>query len=245
MTETPFPTRLHDLAKVSVGFGVMCCLLVTIDELATSRRRSSMQVVWPVCALFGSAALVAFYLRRGRPATDPKVRRPDGRLVVATLNAGHCGAACTLSDIAVGGIAYVLWDGRGSAGSSVFTGQTVLPEFLLAFAVSLTLHSAPRVPSRHSLRTGVLQAVCANALTIAACQAAMYLAMLALKDLWLMPAFDSMGNSGQPEYWFVMQIAMIVGYAATIPVNVLLLRRESVSDLETADASAENLASRP
>ena len=97
-------------------------------------------------------------------------------------------------------------------------------EFFLAFALSSLLHSTSDISSRHSARPGLWQALFVNALTIAVCQAGMYLAMAAVVDLWLMPRYGGMEGAAQPEHWFVMQVAMAFGYAVTLPVNFVLMR---------------------
>ena len=218
-----FPLWLHGLAVVSVGLGLLCCLLVALDEALSRRTRSSMSVVWPVCCLFGTVAWAEFYRRRGRaPVVRPLGGHRD-RIVAAALSAGHCCAACTLGDLVLT-LAWAAWPMLGPRGSMAPTATSAILEFLLAVAISGVLHAQSGVSSRHAIQSGIALAILANAVTIIVCQAGMYVAMVIIGDIWLMPVFGGMGRLTQPEYWFFMQFAMAVGFVASLPANLLLMR---------------------
>lgn len=75
---------------------------------------------------------------------------------------------------------------------------------------------------RHlGLARGVVAALKADTLSLAAWQAGMY--------AWMAIArFGIVGHpmaKSSPVFWVMMQIAMLVGFLASYPVNVVLLRR--------------------
>jgi hypothetical protein len=78
---------------------------------------------------------------------------------------------------------------------------------------------------RHlGLKDGFVAALRADTLSLAAWQAGMYgmmaLGQFAVAKPWLGVPF----TPGQPEFWFLMQIAMLAGFAVSYPVNWWLLK---------------------
>ena len=62
------PAWLHALSIASLGLAAACALLIVVDLLRRPQPMAVMDVVWPVSALFGSLAWLAFYWRHGRAA---------------------------------------------------------------------------------------------------------------------------------------------------------------------------------
>ena len=60
------PTWLVVLAWVSLSLGVLCSVFVIVDVTRHPQPMKVMNVVWPVCALFGSVIWTAAYLWWGR-----------------------------------------------------------------------------------------------------------------------------------------------------------------------------------
>ena len=57
-----FPFPLHAAAIASLALALVCALTIVLDELRRPQRMWIMNVVWPLCALFGSLIwLWAYY----------------------------------------------------------------------------------------------------------------------------------------------------------------------------------------
>lgn len=95
-----FPAWLHGLAIAMLALGCLCALVLLIQVIRRPQKMAAINVVWPVCALFGSVLVVVAHARLAEPS-GPTGKR--GRTPVATViakGALHCGSGCTLGDLA-------------------------------------------------------------------------------------------------------------------------------------------------
>jgi hypothetical protein len=74
------------------------------------------------------------------------------------------------------------------------------------------------------LGKGILAAVKADAASITAWQIGMYGGVALGQFLWFTPAYGGQAAADTPEFWFLMQLAMLCGFATSFPVNWLLVR---------------------
>lgn len=143
--------------------------------------------------------------------------RPGWQSVV--LSTLHCGAGCTLADLAGEWFLYFV---PVAIGGSMLAGSWVL-DYLLALVFGIGFQYAairgmePRTPRGQIVR----RAAKADILSLTAWQAGMYgwmaVSIFALNDGTMMPR-TSFG------FWFMMQIAMACGFLLSLPVNVWLIR---------------------
>ena len=233
MTLSPegFPLWLTLLASVSLLLGIGCAVYVTADVLRRPQKMGVMNVVWPATMLFGSVAWLAFYRRTGRaPPKGQKDNSPEhGMPVAVAVGASHCGAGCAIGDlvgeftlIAIPGLTSVL--GLGSLyQDEIFAGW--IADFVLAFSIGIVFQYFAIAPMRGlTLRQGLLAAIKADTLSISSWQVGMY-GFMALAQFLILPVlFGGRAAVLSPEFWFVMQIAMITGFATAYPVNWALIR---------------------
>ena len=187
-----------------------------------------MNLVWPLCALFGSVIWLGFYLRYGRMAG----RAQPGRIpfvVTVAKAASHCGSGCALGDICAEallafapGLAVLF--GFGSVFPHRIFANWVL-DFLFAYAFGVFFQYYTIAPMRHlGVWPGIWAAIKADSLSLIAWQVGMY-AFMAVAHFWIFQqGFHVRLGAGMPEFWFMMQIAMICGFATSFPVNLILLR---------------------
>ena len=64
-----FPEWFHVLSICALLLGAACSLLLSVQVIRHPQHMTVMNVVWPVCALFGTFAVVWAYFRYGRLAT--------------------------------------------------------------------------------------------------------------------------------------------------------------------------------
>lgn len=239
----PFPIWLRDLAWAYLSLSFLCFVAIVVVEIWRPQKMMVMNLVWPITALYFGPVALEWYLRTGRKGTKvyhakmmEKVRRElaverlegrreepaKGREGGATreqvaVGVSHCGAGCTLGDIA--GEWWVFAAGLTFAGGVLQTRLVV--DFLLAWGFGIAFQYFSIVPMRGlPVGKGIVQAIQVDTLSIVAFQVGMS-AWMALTYFVLFPKPHLEPNDA--VFWFMMQVAMMVGYCTSYPVNVFLL----------------------
>lgn len=204
-----------------------------------------MNLVWPITALYFGPLALEVYLRSGRKGSKAhharmmeEVKRElkqerwvRGQVEPPAAGAGeapasreqaavgvsHCGAGCTLGDIAAEWWVFLM--GLTFAGG-VFPTRILL-DFLLAWTLGIAFQYFSIGPTR-GLPVGatLVQAIKVDTLSIVAFQTGMS-AWMALTYYVLFPSPHLEPNSA--VFWLMMQVAMMVGYVAAYPVNAYVL----------------------
>jgi hypothetical protein len=98
-------------------------------------------------------------------------------------------------------------------------------DFVLAFALGIAFQYFAIVPMRKlPPGKGIVAALKADALSLAAWQVGMYGFMAVAQFAWFRHAFGTRAEVDTPEFWFAMQLAMLAGFATAYPVNWWLIR---------------------
>lgn len=166
-----------------------------------------MNIVWPVTALYFSVFAVWAYFTFGQSNSHSR----PAQVAVGT---SHCGAGCTLADVmtefAVAASGLMLF------GSRLFT--SFAADFVAAWAFGIVLQYFAIKPMKPRMTRGeaIVAAIKADTLSIVAFQVGMYAIMAVSHHFLRFNAFD-------PRYWFVMQGAMIAGFATAYPMNAWLI----------------------
>jgi hypothetical protein len=224
-----FPLWLHHLALAMLVLGLACAIAVGIGVVRRPERMAVMNVVWPVCALFGSVLVVLAYRRLATPRDRAEHHKPPFPAVVAK-GALHCGSGCALGDLAAEWLAFAApviatWFGW----HWLFAEKTFAVwglDFVFAFLLGIVFQYFAIAPMRGlSLGEGVVAALKADTLSLAAWQVGMYGGMALLQFGWYRHAYGHVAAVDTPEFWFAMQLAMLAGFATAYPVNWWLIRR--------------------
>lgn len=216
------PDWLQALAGVYVPLSIATALVVLGDIYLLGRRQhmTIMEAVWPLTMLYWGPVGLLFYFWFGRGM--PQHHREHGDhmerpMWQATFNgATHCGAGCALGDF-IGdwvafGIGFTLI-GSELAGKYLFA-------FVFAYLFGIVFQYFSVAPMRGlGLRNGVLTAIKIDTLSLLAYEVGMF-AWMGFRA-WLYP--DLKPNSW--TYWLMMQVAMVLGFATTYPVNWWLISR--------------------
>ncbi len=183
-----------------------------------------MNIVWPVCALFGSLAVVWLYWRhRGHGKDHPHW----ASVAKGTL---HCGSGCTLGDVlaevlvlAMPGMA-VAFGWHWLFADRLFA--TWALDTLLAFGFGIAFQYFAIVPMR--LLTpgeGLKAAIRADTASLLAWQVGMF-GVMAFFQFALYPhLLQQRPGANSVEFWFAMQWAMVAGFVTSYPVNAFLIDR--------------------
>jgi hypothetical protein len=234
------PYWFHWLSIASLALALGCALGIAADEVRRPQHMAIMNVVWPLTALFGSVLAIWAYRQYGLLSTLQAMKAAEHRKDVPAhkrksfatsvlLATTHCGSGCTLGDLVAEFLALAfpsvaLWFGWHTLFAEKMFAVWIL-DFILAFALGIVFQYFTIAPMRGlGLRDGLIAALKADTLSLAAWQIGMY-AVMALTQFWLFRrVFGVAIDAATPEFWFAMQIAMIAGFVTSYPVNWWLLR---------------------
>jgi hypothetical protein len=224
------------VAWISLCIAFGCAALIIVDEIRNPQKMWIMNIVWPVTALYFSVFALWAYFRIGRKLARDAMKsmskqsmgvsqslqdqhnRPSPTAKQSALAASHCGAGCVLADIVTEFTIFAV--GATLLGSELYA--SYLWDFVVAWCVGIVFQYFTIQPMRHlSVGEGIWAAMKADTLSICAFQIGMYgwMALVFFK-LFSHPHL----HPNQPAYWLMMQIAMICGFATSLPVNRLLIK---------------------
>jgi Domain of unknown function (DUF4396) len=235
------PDWLHALSIVSLVLGFACAVIIIVDEFQHPQRMWIMNVVWPVTALFGVAITLWGYFTYGRLAMHDAVDTAQANggsppsetetpfPVMVGKGAAHCGSGCTLGDICAEWLAFAF-----PVLAVAFGYQTIFSEkifavwvldYIFAYAFGIVFQYFTIAPMRSlTFWPGIWAAIKADTLSLTAWQVGMY-GFMAFANLWLFRQVIGVRlEVNTVEFWFMMQIAMLCGFATAYPVNWWLLR---------------------
>ncbi|MGY4466907.1 hypothetical protein ACVWWK_002589 [Bradyrhizobium sp. LB9.1b] len=230
------PIWLHNLALACLAVGIVCAIIIAIDLTRHPQRMRIMNVVWPVNALFGTVLTLWLYYRFGRLAARHATERnkhSDGKKqtpfsVMVAKGAMHCGAGCTLGDMIAESLVLAfpviaIWAGWKSLFSEKMFAIWVV-DYLFAFVLGVAFQYFTIKPMRNlSPNAGVVQAVKADTLSLTAWQIGMYGFMAIAQFAIFRNVLGVRLEPSMPEFWFMMQIAMVAGFFTSYPVNWWLI----------------------
>ena len=211
------------LREVSVWFllaSFVSFLIIAVDVLLHRQKMAVMNFVWPITGLyFGPFALVTYFaFGRQKEMThngQHSQERPFWQKVWVGVT--HCGAGCTLGDFGAEWIAFLT--GFTLADSRLF-GSFAL-DFALAYLLGIVFQYFSIAPMRHlSGWPGIKAAMKADTISLIAFEIGMFVFMG-----WMHNHFQPRLEPNDPRYWFLMQIAMVIGFFTSFPANWWLIRK--------------------
>jgi hypothetical protein len=235
-------------AMLALAFASALVIVVDELVLGYRQQMRIMNLVHPISALYWGPVWVWAYFTRGRKssgkwaqeraleivesATDPAAAREKGEELeergtstdprnLRSWHVGdavsHCGAGCTLGDIAGEWLILTL----GIAWFGTWSGHALPEELLLDFLFAWTLGivfqylTIAPMTGEKGLK-GIWGAIRVDTASIVAFQAGLF-GWMAIYMLVIWPHHGIRIDS--PDYWFQMQIGMILGYFTAWPVN--------------------------
>lgn len=222
---------LRIISRISLSVALSCALAILLHELRHPQKMRIMNIVWPVTALYFSLGAVWAYFRFGHsqprrdaspqendPPDPPEVPRGGLKWSQIALATSHCGAGCTLADIVTENAVFVY--GLTLFGVPIFA--SYLWDLAAAWLLGIVFQYFTIKPLRNlTFSEGVVAAIKADTLSIIAFQVGMY-GWMALAYFVFFPEFHL--RPDQSAFWFMMQIAMIAGFATSYPMNRWLIK---------------------
>jgi hypothetical protein len=230
-----YPEWLHAVAWFYVALCSLIALWIVFDFLRGNRQKMwVMHLVWPITAMYFGPVAAWFYLRTRAisQATLPKpdeetkqrMKKMEPTREQVSVAVFHCGAGCTIGDILGEAGLFVIGGSVATfVGGSEFATK-LLVDFVLAYILGVFFQYFTIVPMRGlSPGKGILAAMRADTISIAAFEIGMF-AWMALTRFVFFPE-PARIYPNMAVYWFMMQIAMIIGWATSYPANVWLIRK--------------------
>jgi hypothetical protein len=258
MIMRPYPEWLHLLAWFSLLICIASAVWIMVDEFRSPQKMWIMNVVWPITGLYMGPLAIWLYWRT-RPAMSAAANHgnrghdagkagkkavqqesadeKDPSRLQTTVATFHCGAGCTLGDL--------LGETLVPAAALFFAGEfgsKLLIDFFLAYLFGIVFQYFTVAPMRNlGFWDGLKAALRADTISIALFQVGMFGWMILVRYV-LFPAPHL--QSADPVFWFMMQIAMVIGFFMSYPANRWLIRKgwkEKMPHEEAAMASETGL----
>ena len=218
------PVWLTTLSWIAIASGVASAAWIAFDVTRHPQKMWIMSVVWPLTGLYGSLLAVWFYRRYGRPG--------GGEVpfaITVAKGATHCGAGCSLGDMMAEALVLAAPGLLAAFGYPALFSDPIFArwglDYVIAFAIGVAFQYFTIVPMRDlGPLEGVAVAAKVDAASLTAWQVGMY-GFMAVAHFWIFG--HVLGVRLEPasvEFWFMMQIAMLAGFATAYPVNWLLIR---------------------
>ena len=236
------PAWLPLLAWISLLIGFACALGITVHTLRRPQSMWIMSVVWPITGLYLGPFAVRLYLKSLPVSTrdshihhvPERLRNAPPTILQNLIAVFHCGAGCTLGDI----LAESLVPAIGLAFAGEF-GTKLICDFCLAWLIGIAFQYVTIAPMRGlSFGPSLVAAARADTVSIALFEVGMF-AWMAFTHYVLFAAHTI--GLGSPVFWFMMQIAMIIGTFTALPANAWLIRKgwkEKMPPLDPAQLGA-------
>ncbi len=219
-----------EIVAVIAVFSLVMALLSTLILMSYlytyPQPMKVMNLVWPLTALWGSLAALWAFFTFGR--VRGMIQHPDKHKMQmperpfwqnVALSTFHCGAGCTVADLVGEGFGPWLFKPFGLAGIGWMWGL----DYVLALAFGAAFQYAAIRPGLPSLSPSnvFMRALKIDFLSLTSWQIGMY-ACSYLIFFILLPRPVAHGSW---TFWFVMQLAMAVGFFFSYPVNWWLIKR--------------------
>ena len=213
------------LNQIAIGWiviGILSAIIILIDVIRHPQAMKIMDAVWPINALWGGPLILWAYFTLGKhrkmkmemPMTEHKYGEFWQGIVVDAL---HCGAGCSLSDLVGSWIFYYLL-------SFSILNQKLFGEWLFDYVLALIIgvlfqYAAIAPMMGGSVGHKLFQAFKIDFWSLTAWQVGMY-GWSAIVNFGLHLHFTPV----MPAFWLMMAIGMACGFVTAYPMNWLLVK---------------------
>ncbi|MCM3005056.1 DUF4396 domain-containing protein [Priestia koreensis] len=234
---------LTTIAFISIFIGVMQAVIITGSIIKHPQEMAIMNVVWPITGLyFPVIGLWMYYVIGIKDQRDTSHQsdahghhqsddhrgsdidhsehhhmqhsdKPQWQSVLVSTT--HCSAGCSVGDLL--GVPIVVLLGWTIAGSTLFSEYVV--EFILAYLLGIGFQYYGMGMNKSG--KSITQAIKADTWSLLAFEVGMF-GWMALTHYVF---FNHPPEATTPLFWFMMQMAMMIGFATSYPANWVLVKR--------------------
>lgn len=216
---------LNSIALVSILIAFLSSIIILIDILSGRKQPMTiMNYVWTITGLYAGPLALLAYFKLGRAPKKSNhhqmqmqhSQKPFWQSVV--LGALHCGSGCTVGDLLSESFLLLV---PVTIFGSALAGRWAI-DYVFAFVIGIIFQYYAIKPMKKLSSGGALKAALkADALSLTSWQIGMY--------GWMaISIFLIFHHSLEPDnllFWFMMQIAMLLGFCTAYPVNWLLIKK--------------------
>ena len=200
-----------------LALGVLTALAIAVDVYRHPQPMSIMNVTWPITGLYFPVIGYWMYAKMGRAGSGHgHGDKPFWQGVFVSTT--HCGGGCTLGDTI--GAPLVSAIGLTVLGSELighFAG-----EFIGAYLFGILFQFLPIMSmGEQSAGQALIDAIKADTFSLVAFEIGMF-GWMAIATYAFLGGSPGVGTA---QFWFMMQIAMILGFATSYPANWVLVRQ--------------------
>ena len=218
------------ISMIFICSGIIVALVILDDLSHNKQSMKIMNIVWVLTGLWGNFLALWAYFAFGREKVPMKMDMPMKDMPMedmgddrpkwqpVALSALHCGAGCTLADII--GETFTCYVPISVGGSLLF-GNWIF-DFILALVIGIYFqYYAIREMETISVGSALKRAFKADFFSLTSWQVGMYGWMAIVYFVFFK---GEVLDKHSWIFWFMMQIAMLVGFICAYPMNALLIR---------------------
>lgn len=237
-------TWLNVLSYFALAIGIFQALIIVVDEVRHPQMMMIMNVVWPMIGLYFPMFGIWFYYRLGRMKMDMSMKMDTKMEAAMEMHVGempmdmskesghrsnkkpfwqsvflsttHCSGGCALGDIIGAPLVFAL--GWTILGNSLFSDYVV--EFVLAYSFGIAFQYFGMGFHHDNPRQALKDAIKADTLSLVAFEIGMFGWMAIVHYL----PFVNVPQPNTAVFWFMMQLAMILGFCTSYPMNWYLVK---------------------
>ncbi|WP_411954294.1 DUF4396 domain-containing protein [Alkalibacillus sp. S2W] len=211
---------LTTISWIALIIGIVSFIIIAVDVFKHPQMMTIMNIVWPINGWFFGPFAIWTYFKWGRlKAKDSNQEDERQQSAKIFVSASHCAGGCTFGDIV--GVPIVALTGMTIAGSTLFAHYLV--EFILAYLFGIIfqfLAIYPMQQNKHKFHA-FKSAIKADTWSVVTFQIGMFGWMAVVHYL----LFSNPPTPVEPTFWFMMQIAMILGFLVSYPANWWLIQK--------------------
>lgn len=242
---------LEIVSWIAIVIGILQMIIIAIDVIRYPQKMMSiMNIVWPLTGLYFPLVGMWAYYKLGRSSGDMDNSDHDGHMghhdhepehgnhknmshndhmhhhgqrskpfwQSVFVSTTHCSSGCSLGDMI--GVPIVALTGLTIAGSTLFADYAV--EFILAYIFGIAFQyygmgfKKQREPGK-----AIKNAIKADTWSLIAFEIGMFGWMALVHHVF----FVQMPTPTTAVFWFMMQIAMMLGFLTSYPANWILVKK--------------------
>lgn len=233
---------LNIIAWIALVLGIAQATIITIDLIRHPQKMMPiMNIVWPLTGLYFPIFGIWAYYRLGRNKGQMDMdnmnmesamdmnhadshseqehmdhgKKPFWQSVFVSTT--HCSSGCSLGDLV--GVPIVFFLGLTIAGTTLFADYVV--EFILAYLFGIAFQYYGMGFKKHkNPGKDLVNAIKADTLSLVAFEVGMFGWMALVHYVF----FINIPQPNTAVFWFMMQVAMMIGFCTSYPANWYLVK---------------------